>query len=338
MDNAVECDRQHRTATLARAQELTGLENPNSPIQLKQWLTDHGCRMTSLTKAEVATALQTATGEVREALELRGELAKSSVKKYEAMQHVRGADGRGRGFLQFYGAGRTGRFAGRLVQVQNLPRNYLPDLDQARALVRDGLFDAVELLYDSVPGTLSQLIRTAFIPAPGHKFVVADFSAIEARVIAWLAKETTTLRAFEEGKDLYCETASRMFGVPVTKHGANSELRQKGKIAVLACIAEGQLVLTDHGQVPIEQVTTGHKVWDGDSFVAHEGLIYQGIRNVIEYQGLIATPDHLVWVQGQLEPIPFGQAAASGARLLQAGDGRHPIRVGADHQPRKTLV
>lgn len=235
VDNAVECDRQHRAATLARAQELTGLENPNSPIQLKEWLAIHGCHMASLTKTEVATALNTATGDVREALELRGELAKSSVKKYEAMQHVAGSDGRGRGLLQFYGAGRTGRFAGRLVHVQNLPRNYLPDLDEARALVRMGNFDAIELLYPSMPDTLSQLIRTAFIPAPGHRFVVADFSAIEARVIAWLAGETTTLRAFEEGKDLYCETASRMFGVPVTKHGVNAELRQKGKIAVLAC-------------------------------------------------------------------------------------------------------
>lgn len=195
--------------------------------------------MTSLTKTEVTAALDTATRPVKEALEPRSELAKSSVKKYEAMQHVAGADGRGRGLLQFYGAGRTGRFAGRLVQVQNLPRNYLPDLDQARGLVRDGLFDAVELLYESVPCTLSQLIRTAFIPGEEHRFVVADFSAIEARVIAWLAGETTTLRAFEEGKDLYCETASRMFGVPVTKHGENSELRQKGKIAVLACGYQG---------------------------------------------------------------------------------------------------
>lgn len=155
---------------------------------------------------------------MREVLQLRGELAKSSVKKYEAMQHVTGRDGRGRGFLQFYGAGRTGRFAGCLVQVQNLPRNYLPDLAEARDLVRTGNFEALELLYDSVPDTLSQLIRTAFIPADGHRFVVADFSAIEARVIAWLAGETTTLRAFRDGKDLYCETASRMFGVPIDKH------------------------------------------------------------------------------------------------------------------------
>lgn len=239
VDRAVECDRQHRATTLARAQELTGLENPNSPIQLKEWLAAHGTTLESLTKEEVASALDAATGQVREILQLRGELAKSSVKKYEAMQHVAGRDGRGRGFLQFYGAGRTGRFAGRLVQVHNLPRNYLPDLAEARGLVRIGDFSAVELLYDSVPDTLSQLIRTAFIPADGHRFVVADFSAIEARVIAWLAGETTTLQTFRDGKDLYCETASRMFGVPVDKHGVNSELRQKGKIAVLACGYQG---------------------------------------------------------------------------------------------------
>lgn len=234
-DAAVALDDQHRAATLARAQKLTGLENPNSPIQLKEWLITHGCDLPSLAKADVAVALKTATGVVREVLELRGDLAKSSVKKYQAMHNVTGSDDRARGLIQFYGAGRTGRFAGRLVQVQNLPRNYLPDLDQARTLVRMGNLDALELLYDSVPDTLSQLIRTAFIPSEGCRFIVADFSAIEARVIAWLAGETITLQAFREGKDLYCETASRMFGVPVEKHGVNGELRQKGKIAVLAC-------------------------------------------------------------------------------------------------------
>ena len=179
--------------------------------------------------------METATGTVRQVLQLRGELAKSSVKKYQAMQTARCHDGRARGLIQFYGAGRTGRFAGRLIQVQNLPRNYLPDLQQARHLVTTGNGEALELLYDSVPDALSQLIRTAFIPTPGTRFIVADFSAIEARVIAWLAGEETTLEAFRAGKDLYCETASRMFGVPVQKHRVNSELRQKGKIAVLAC-------------------------------------------------------------------------------------------------------
>ena len=235
VDNAVGVDEHHRNATLTRAQKLTGLDNPNSPIQLKQWLTTHDCELESLAKADVHAAHDTATGAVKEVLELRGDLAKSSVKKYQAMQNVAGSDGRARGLIQFYGAGRTGRFAGRLVQVQNLPRNYLTDLDQARTLVRTGNLDALELLYESVPDTLSQLIRTAFIPSTSHRFIVADFSAIEARVIAWLAGETTTLTAFREGKDLYCETASRMFGVPVEKHGVNGELRQKGKIAVLAC-------------------------------------------------------------------------------------------------------
>lgn len=176
VDHAVACDRQHRAATRARAQELTGLENPSSPIQLKDWFATHGTPLQSLTKAEVAAVLETATGEVREVLQLCGELAKSSVKKYESMQHVAGRDGRGRGFLQFYGAGRTGRFAGRLLQVQNLPRNYLPDLAEARNLVRTGDFEAVALLYDSVPDTLSQLIRTAFILAHGSDTHVRNFN------------------------------------------------------------------------------------------------------------------------------------------------------------------
>ena len=235
VDHAVRCDEQHREATLARAQQLTGLSNPNSPIQLKQWLTDHGCEIESLTKADVAAALTTATGEVREVLQLRGDLAKSSVKKYQAMQHVAGSDERARGLIQFNGAGRTGRFAGRLVQVQNLPRNYLPDLETARTLVHDGEFETVDLLYPSVPDTLSQLVRTAFIPTEGHRFIVADFSAIEARVIAWLAGEQWRLDLFRAGGDIYCQSASQMFGVPVEKHGANADLRQKGKISELAC-------------------------------------------------------------------------------------------------------
>ncbi|MDK8683464.1 DNA polymerase [Corynebacterium pseudodiphtheriticum] len=185
-DAAVALDDQHRAATLARAWELTGLENPNSPIQLKEWLTTHGCEMSSLAKADVEAALDSATSKVREVLELRGDLAKSSVKKYQAIHNVAGTDGRARGLIQFYGAGRTGRFA-------------------------------------------------------GCRFIVADYSAIEARVIVWLAGETSTLQAFRDGKDLYCETASRMFGVPVEKHGINDELRQKGKIGTLACGYNGSV-------------------------------------------------------------------------------------------------
>lgn len=239
VDQAIACDQAHREQALARAKVLTGLDNPNSPLQLKAWLQEHDCHVESLTKADVAKALKDADGVVREVLTLRGDLAKSSVKKYQAMRNVAGTDKRGRGLIQFYGAGRTGRFAGRLVQVQNLPRNYLPDLAHARALLRSGDHDALELLYGSVPDTLSQLIRTAFIPAPGHRFVVADFSAIEARVIAWLAGEQWRLELFKKGGDIYCQSASQMFGVPVEKHGKNADLRQKGKVAELACGYQG---------------------------------------------------------------------------------------------------
>ncbi|MEW6880752.1 DNA polymerase [Trueperella pyogenes] len=231
---AIDCDARHRDRLTARAEALTGLSNPNSPVQIGEWLEEQGLELPSLAKADVENALVGATGVVREVLELRQELSRSSVKKYQAMENCE-TGGRAHGLIQFYGAGRTGRYAGRLIQVQNLPRNYLPDLDTARGLVKAGEFEAFELLYPSVSDTLSQLIRTAFIPAAGHYFVVADYSAIEARVLAWLAGETSTLDAFRSGKDLYCETASRMFGVPVEKHGRNAELRQKGKIATLAC-------------------------------------------------------------------------------------------------------
>lgn len=236
---AINIDTTHRDDCMSEAQRITGLDNPNSPTQLLGWLNEHGCPIESMAKAHVTDALATATGDVKRVLELRQELSRSSVKKYEAMLKAECADGRAHGLLQFYGAGRTGRWAGRLVQVQNLPRNYLEDLDTARALVKAGEGKTVEMLYDSLPDTLSQLIRTAFIPTPGTRFIVADYSAIEARVLAWLAGQNDTLQAFRDGKDLYCATASAMFGVPVDKHGPNAELRQKGKIAVLACGYQG---------------------------------------------------------------------------------------------------
>lgn len=239
--NAITIDESHRAQALARAQELTGLDNPASPLQLQEWLNQHGCTIESMAKESVDEALASASGKVKEALELRQELSRSSVAKYRKMMDATCTDQRTHGLLQFYGANRTGRWAGRLVQVQNLPRNYLPDLAQARGLVRAGNGEALEMLYPSVPDTLSQLIRTAFIPSEEHRFIVADYSAIEARVLAWLADEETTLTAFKNGEDLYCATASAMFGVPVEKHGANSELRQKGKIAVLACGYNGSV-------------------------------------------------------------------------------------------------
>lgn len=234
VEAAIQCDEQFKQAHLEQARAVTGLDNPNSPAQLKAWLAEQGVEADSLSKAAVLELLETASGEVELALSLRQELAKSSVKKYTAMQKVVGTDSRARGLIQFYGANRTGRYAGRLIQVQNLPQNHLPDLDVARSLVRAGQFDAVEMLYDSVPMVLSELIRTAFVPSSGSRFFVADFSAIEARVIAWIAGEQWRQDVFANGGDIYCASASQMFKVPVEKHGVNGHLRQKGKIAELA--------------------------------------------------------------------------------------------------------
>lgn len=231
---AIACDYQFKRTHMEQARSVTGLENPNSPAQLKEWLAERGVEVESLSKAAVLQMLEVADGEVELALSLRQELAKSSVKKYTAMEAVVGTDSRARGLIQFYGANRTGRYAGRLIQVQNLPQNHLPDLDTVRSLIRSGQFDTVELLYDSVPMVLSELIRTAFVPKPGHRFFVADFSAIEARVIAWIAGEQWRQEVFAAGGDIYCASASQMFHVPVEKHGVNGHLRQKGKIAELA--------------------------------------------------------------------------------------------------------
>lgn len=233
---AIDCSTAYNETLIARAKELTGLENPNSPMALKEWLQSQGVSMESMTKKEVARALADAANPVvQEVLQARLELAKTSIKKYEAMRSI-SLNGRGHGLLQFMGAGRTGRYAGRLVQVQNLPRNYLPDLDQARRLVKSKNFEALELLYPSVPDVLSQLIRTAFIPDRAYgKFAVIDYSAIEARILAWLAGEIWRLELFMQGGDIYCQSAEKMFKVPVEKHGVNGYLRQKGKIAELAC-------------------------------------------------------------------------------------------------------
>lgn len=231
---AIACDDQFKRTHMEQARSVTGLENPNSPAQLKEWLAERGVEVESLSKSAVLQMLEEADGEVELALSLRQELAKSSVKKYTAMKAVVGTDSRARGLIQFYGANRTGRYAGRLIQVQNLPQNHLPDLNTVRTLIRSGQFDTVELLYDSVPMVLSELIRTAFVPKPGHRFFVADFSAIEARVIAWIAGEQWRQEVFAAGGDIYCASASQMFHVPVEKHGINGHLRQKGKIAELA--------------------------------------------------------------------------------------------------------
>ena len=332
VQQAIRMDTLTKDKLLHQLKNLTDLDNPNSVQQMKQWLAEHGLELESLGKKEVQEQLKTASPDLQEVLLLRQQVSKSSVKKYQAMQNAVCSDGRARGMFQFYGANRTGREAGRIIQLQNLPQNHLPDLEDARELVKSGDLEAVELLYEDVPDTLSQLIRTAFIPKPGYKFLVADFSAIEARVIAWLAGETWRMQAFAEGKDIYCASASKIFGVPVVKHGINGHLRQKGKVAELACIAEGQLVLTDHGLIPIEKVTTDDLLWDGEQWVHHEGVIYKGKREVITYEGLTATPDHLVWIEGQSQPIQFGIAASCGSHLVQTGDGGKAIRLGENYQ------
>ena len=231
---AIEMDTRSRRELTTAMKRITALENPNSVQQMKQWLSDNGMETESLDKKAVAELLKDAPEELREVLSLRQQLAKSSVRKYQAMENTVCSDSRARGMFQFFGAARTGRFSGRNIQLQNLPQNHLPDLAEARALVRAGDFDAVELLYEDVPDTLSQLIRTAFIPKDGTQFLVADFSAIEARVIAWYAGEVWRQKVFEKGGDIYCASASQMFKVPVEKHGINGHLRQKGKIAELA--------------------------------------------------------------------------------------------------------
>ena len=231
---AIQMDGHSRSELTQAMKELTELENPNSVQQMKLWLADNGLETDTLGKKAVTEMLKIASPELQTVLTLRQQLAKSSVKKYQAMEIAVCADGRARGMFQFYGANRTGRWAGRIIQMQNLPQNHLADLAEARSLVRCGDFEAVEMLYEDVPDTLSQLIRTAFIPQDNRKFIVADFSAIEARVIAWLAGEEWRQKVFAEGKDIYCASASQMFGVPVEKHGINGHLRQKGKIAELA--------------------------------------------------------------------------------------------------------
>lgn len=231
---AIQMDGRSRSELTQAMKELTSLDNPNSVQQMKQWLADNGVETDTLGKKAVAELLKTAPPQLQKVLTLRQQLAKSSVKKYQAMETAVCADGRARGMFQFYGANRTGRWAGRIIQMQNLPQNHLDDLTEARGLVRAGGFDALEMLYEDVPDTLSQLIRTAFVPQENRKFIVADFSAIEARVIAWLAGEKWRQDVFAEGKDIYCASASQMFGVPVEKHGVNGHLRQKGKIAELA--------------------------------------------------------------------------------------------------------
>ena len=234
VEQAITVDAQTKMYLRRKMQEQTGLENPNSVVQMKGWLSDNGVQAESLDKKAVKELISDSADHIADVLSYRQQLAKSSVSKYTAMQNAVCADGRARGMFQFYGANRSGRWAGRLIQLQNLPQNHMDDLEEARNLVRDGNFAALEILYDNIPNVLSELIRTAFIPKTGYKYIVSDFSAIEARVLSFLAGEQWRIDVFQAGKDIYCESASQMFGVPVVKNGINGHLRQKGKIAELA--------------------------------------------------------------------------------------------------------
>lgn len=311
---AMKLDEQSRDGLVREMCSLTMLDNPNSVVQLKGWLAEKGYEVESLGKKEVEKMLEDAPEEIAKVLGLRLQLAKSSIKKYQAMENYAGMDGRARGLFQFYGAQRTGRWAGRGIQLQNLRRNDLPDLAEARELVKSENGEAVELLYDSIPDTLSQLVRTALIPKPGMKFIVADFSAIEARVLSWLAGETWRMETFTSGGDIYCATASKMFHCNVVKHGENGELRQKGKQAELACIAEDELVLTDHGLKEIQSVSVEDRVWDGESWVYHDGVIERGVKLVLLHDGLWATADHMVMTDGKWMP--------HGAAIILRNEGK----------------
>jgi len=356
--NAIRIYEDYREDLKAEAQEITGLNNPNSPKQLMLWLAENGEEVENLKKVTVEELmLGLADGDVKRVLELRKEMSKTSVKKYSAMLKTLCHDMRCRGLFQFYGANRTGRWAGRLVQLQNLPQNHLKvdeeegidDLSLARSIVRDGNGPLFEMLYGDVPGTLSQLIRTAFVPEEGKRMVVADFAAIEARVIAWLAGEQWRQDVFATHGKIYEASAAQMFKVPLesivfkdadgkTQKGPNYHLRSKGKVAELACIAEDELVLTDIGLIPIQFVTKFRKVWDGLRWVSQEGAIFKGFKKIITYEGLKATEDHLVWIEGKSKPVQFGFASASGAHIVQTGDGRREIRMGEDHQSRKKMA
>ena len=444
VENAILLDTQSQKELTEALRAITDLENPRSVSQMKEWLQENGLTMDTLGKKEVAGVLRTAPEPLRTVLLLRREIAKSSVKKYTAMQAAACRDGRLRGMFMFYGASRSGRFSGRIVQLQNLYRNSLPDLEECRSLVKAGDYDALETMYDSVPTCLAECTRTAFIPSPGNWFIVCDYSAIEARVLAWMAEEGWRVQAFTEGQDIYCASASQMFGVPVVKHGENGHLRQKGKIAELAlgyggsvgalrsmgalemglqedellplvtawrtanphivqfwwkvdravkatikthepqqvgplrfhakegrlfvrlpsgrdlvyvrprvgenrfggesitylgidakhhwaevesygpkfvenCVAIGSLVITDQGPVPIEKVTRQMKVWDGQEYVDHQGVVAKGVQPTIEVDGLRVTPDHHIltktgWVEARqakgkqwFDFYPFGE-------------------------------
>lgn len=335
MLGAYKLDEISKADLMKQAKQLTGLNNPNSTQQLLGWFQEQGLDIDNLRKATVDEYLQTATGKARKMLELRQQMSKTSVKKYDKMYNMACNDNRIRGMFQFHGAG-TARWASRGVQMQNLTKHKMTDeeLEIAREAIKQQDFDWLDYMLDyEYQDILSQLVRTTFTAQDGYKLAVSDFSAIEARVIAWFAGEQWRLDVFDTHGKIYEASASQMFNVPIESIGKGDPLRQKGKVAELACIAEGQRVLTDNGLKPIEQVALSDRVWDGESFVSHDGVINKGHKEVIEYDGLRATTDHMVYIKGQREPIQFGQAAASGARIAQSGNSGRALWLDRNNTP-----
>lgn len=310
-------------------QRMTGLESPTQRDATLRHLVALGVQMDGLTKADVETALASTENETaKRILEIRQSLSKSSTAKYQAFLNAAGPDDRIRGCFMYHGAG-TGRWSGRLIQPQNFPRGTFSDVEPCVRFFEEGDLEDVELFYGDVMEAASTCIRSMIVPAPGCDFICADYSSIEGRVLAWIAGEESALDVYREGGDPYKVAASAIYHVPYDK--VDKGQRQVGKVAELACIAEGSMVLTDQGLVPIEQVRPFHKLWDGIEWVSHDGVVCRGEKEVMEYGGLVATPDHEVWVEGKQGPVSFGVAAACGARLVQTGNGRRPVRLGSDY-------
>ena len=316
-------------------QRMTGLESPTQRNATLRHLLALGVQMDGLTRSDVESALNSTDNETaKRILQIRQSLSKSSTAKYQAFLNAAGPDDRIRGCFMYHGAG-TGRWSGRLIQPQNFPRGAFHDVEPCIRFFKAGDLEDVKLFYGDPMEAASTCIRSMIVPAPGNDFICADYSSIEGRVLAWIAGEESALDVYREGGDPYKVAASAIYHVPYDK--VDKGQRQVGKVAELACIAEGSMVLTDQGLVPIEQVKPFHRLWDGIEWVSHDGVVCRGEKEVMEYGGLVATPDHEVWVEGKQGPVPFGIAAACGARLVQTGDGRRPVRLGSDYFAGETV-
>jgi len=339
VEKAIKCGMLNTERLMNEMRTITRLSNPNSLKQLAEWLESRGLEIASLDKDSVEESItyirkNGGDAEVLRVLEIRQEVAKTATKKYQPMLNYAGCGDRVRGMFKYYGANKTGRWAATGINLQNLKKISFKDILLARDIVNSGEYERIEVLYDSTTDVLSQLVRTT-ITSKKEVLTVVDFSAIEARVCAWLSNEQWVLDVFTGDGKIYEAAASRMYHIPI--HHVNKEQRQKGKVASLACIAENELVLTDKGLVPIQRVTTKHKVWDGEEWVTHEGVIYKGVKEVITYGGLTATADHKVYTQETDREIRFDECAASGKHNLQSGDGRKAIRISKNNTTRNEV-